>query len=177
MMHSWDAKCAFSETDHLLGITGHIRSHITNEVRDALSDALDGLKEKHGNRLMMLNSLADGADLLAVQLAMQKNIRLAAVLPKEAEVYAGEHAAKNHALYQQALGYACAAFSLESEHPYYAASRYIAEACHTLFALWDGEKTKFDLVRGNNVGGTYHTLEMARACGKEIFIIAVTRET
>ena len=81
------------QTDRIpltVGITGH--RTIRPEDRDALiagvKQALEELRATYPHSpLMMLNSLAEGADLLCAQVALDMGIPLVAALPMAAEEY------------------------------------------------------------------------------------------
>ena len=137
----------------VIGVTGHI--DLREEDGDALLAAVCLEMEKLRNRfpctpLKMISGLAAGADLLCADAAEKLNIPLTAVLPFPAEEYRQDFSAADwtrvtHHLARAETVYTVTPAEAEPE----SADRdffcrqveiHIAEHCHILIALWDGQE-------------------------------------
>lgn len=135
----------------LIGVTGHraIREADRPALTDAVTHELKALKARcPHSRLVMLNSLAAGADLLCAEAAEALGIGLIAVLPMEQAAYEADFDTASLAAFQRQIARAEQVFvapPVETVPPtptrdfaYRQAGIYLAEHAHTLLALWDG---------------------------------------
>ena len=136
----------------VVGVTGH--RDIRDEDRDVLYQTvyreLSSLQKNcpHSG-IMMLNSLAEGADQLCAEAAQELQIPLIAVLPTEREAY--EHDFSGDALtrFRNMCDAAEECFVApdteraegepDRDFGYRQAGIYVATHSHVLFALWDGK--------------------------------------
>lgn len=136
----------------VIGVTGH--RHLREEDRDVLfRSVLSALSELRTrcphSPLVLLNSLAEGADQLCAEAAASLSIPVIAALPLAEAEYArdftGDALTRFHAL----LGAAKERFVVPAAEPvfetpdrsfaYRQAGIYVAAHSHVLLALWDGE--------------------------------------
>jgi len=148
-------------TDRLslvVGVTGHRDIAADDEPR--LRAAFGGILERIGRMcphtpLLVLSGLAAGADSLAAEEAMARNIPVMACLPMPVEEYERDFSPDELARFRTLLA-ACARVTLASprrQNGYVATGLFIAQYAHLLVAFWD-EKTS----RGR--GGTADVIEM-----------------
>ncbi|HEX4857374.1 MAG TPA: hypothetical protein VFV17_00055 [Usitatibacteraceae bacterium] len=171
-----------------LGVTGHrlsrladadpaaIRTQIS-EVFDCIGRAATGVLARNGEafaaaapQLRLVSPLADGADTIAAEQALQAGWRLDVCLPFPPNEYAkdfaeGEHRQRFHAL----LDAAHAVFALkgdrdEAEAAYEAVGKLLLEQVDVLIAVWDGNV-------GRGRGGTARVV--AEAIARHIPVIHV----
>ena len=137
----------------VVGVTGH--RNIREQDRKALFEAvLDELKKLRAlcphSELVMLNSLAEGADLLCAEAALALNIPLIAVLPFERERYALDFSEAGHAVFASCCEHTRSLFiappteavppdGLTRAFCFRQAGIYVASHSHVLLALWDGK--------------------------------------
>jgi len=112
--------------------------------------------------------MADGADKLFFDEAIQKNIPVVAVLPKPVEAYADEHADRDGFLRDLQK-----AEKVVVSDGYCAATDYILSACQKLLVLWDGKELPFLDENGApvNLGGTYYAVVTAKRKGLPVLFI------
>ncbi len=134
----------------LVGVTGHrdLRDQDVPKLRELVQAELQSLCEKCPNSpIVMLNSLAQGADQLCAGVALELGLPLKAVLPFDIEEYRKDF--KDLALLEFDRLYAAAeeVFTAPETEAGPAGSRdfkyrqagiYIASHSHVLLALWDG---------------------------------------
>ena len=140
----------------VIGVTGHraIRQQDRPALMAAVKEELEKLRAlcPH-SRLVMLNSLAEGADLLCADAAEELNLPLIAVLPRERTDY--EHDFSDAALahfthHCERAGQVFVAPCTEPApsdgvsraYQFRQAGLYVASHSHILLALWDGEPGK-----------------------------------
>ena len=134
-----------------VGVTGHraIRPEDVPALTDGVKKALTELRQRYPHcPLVMLNSLAEGADQLCARAALEMGVPLLAVLPLERSEYEkdfqGEALESFRSLYDQAEQrfVAPAAEALpqapDRDFFYRQAGIYVSAHCHVLLALWDG---------------------------------------
>lgn len=136
----------------VVGVTGHrtIRKEDRPAIEAAVRKELMNLQAQCPHSpLLLLDSLAEGADLLCADIAEELGISLVAVLPRELSDYEkdfSEDAKKD--LYHQCER-AQAVFvapptekvpeaGLNRDDQFRQAGIYVASHCHMLLALWDG---------------------------------------
>ncbi|MCX5197616.1 hypothetical protein OOK31_27610 [Streptomyces sp. NBC_00249] len=156
-----------------IGVTGHraIPGEVLGHVREALHSVLGG----HQGPLEAFSSLADGADQLFADIALEHGADLTVVIPsgdyedtfEDPDALAGYRRLRRRAAQEVLM-----AFDRSTDEAYYAAGTYIADSCDRLVAVWDGLPA-----RGH--GGTAEIVAYARALGKPVTVIwreGVTRD-
>jgi Protein of unknown function (DUF4231) len=151
-------------TDRLslvVGVTGH--RDIAGDDEPPLRAAFGGILERLGRTcphtpLLVLSGLAAGADSLAAEEALARNIPVMACLPMPVAEYEKDFSPEELALFRKLLA-ACARVTVTSptrQNGYVATGLFIAQYSHLLVAFWD-EKTS----RGP--GGTADVISMRLA--------------
>ncbi len=139
----------------MVGVTGH--RLLREEDRPALYAAVKGELNKIRERcphseLIMLCSMAEGADLLCAEAAHELGIPLIAALPMAAEEYEKDFSADGLAQFRTRCAEAGQVFvtpptepvpeTIDRDFQYRQAGIYVAAHCHILLALWDGGEGK-----------------------------------
>ena len=139
----------------VVGVTGH--RALRPEDRETLTEAVKGeLKSLRGkyphSPLLLLTSLAEGADLLCADAAAELGIPIAAALPMEAEAYASAFPPEEKQRFDRHCQGAETVFVVpcSEEAPetpdrdflFRQAGIYISVHSHLLLALWDGGTAK-----------------------------------
>ena len=140
----------------VIGVTGHraIRQQDRPALMAAVKEELEKLRAlcPH-SRLVMLNSLAEGADLLCADAAEALDIPVVAVLPRERADYErdfgpealarfGHHCDRAQQLLVAPHIEHAPAGGADRDFQFRQAGIYVAAHCHVLLALWDGEPGK-----------------------------------
>ena len=141
----------------IIGVTGH--RAIREKGRPALAVAVKTELEKlralcPHSPLVMLSSLAEGADLLCADAAEELGIPLIAVLPRARADYEQDFGPEALARFAHHCERAEQVFVSPSTEPlppdgvsrtyaFRQAGIYVASHCHILLALWDGEPGKY----------------------------------
>ena len=151
----------------IVGVTGH--RDIRDEDRDILLEAVRGELEKlaaacPNSELVMLSSLADGADSLCAEAALSLSVPLIAALPMERDEYEKDFSGEALSRFRALCGAAGDLFAVPAAEPvpekpdrdflYRQAGIYVAEHAHVLIALWDGKE-------GASGCGTAETVQFA----------------
>ena len=134
-----------------VGITGHrqIRPEDRQKICSSVKAELAKLKSAYPSTpVIMLNSLAEGGDLLCAEAAEELDIPLYAVLPMDIKEYEEDYSPEGLEEFRRQLGRAAEWFvtpyTETPEEPvsrnflYRQAGIYVAAHCHVLIALWDG---------------------------------------
>jgi hypothetical protein len=144
----------------VIGVTGH--RDLREEDRGALATAVRGvfadLRRKYVHTpVILVSALAEGADRLVAELALEAHIPIAAVLPLPPQLYEEDFStSESIAEFRRQLAGAQFSFSVplaaaESEvarpgnsrdAQYEKAGTYIVQQCQILLALWDGEENE-----------------------------------
>ena len=140
----------------IIGVTGH--RAIREKDRPALTVAVKAELEKlrglcPHSPLVMLSSLAEGADLLCADVAEELNLPLITVLPRERTDYEQDFSPEALERFAHHCERAEQVFVSPSTEPlppdgvsrayaFRQAGIYVAAHCHVLLALWDGEPGK-----------------------------------
>lgn len=132
----------------VLAISGHRDLLVTDvpAIRKILQTEFAALRRSYPHsRLQLLNGLAEGADWLAAEVALECGLELVAVLPMrqadyELDFSTPETLAHFHLLLSKASQIRLATLSeSESRDTYYQAlGIYLAQHAQRLYALWDG---------------------------------------
>lgn len=148
----------------LIGIIGH--RGVPEEYRDGLeaelSRALDDIRSQLPNTpIVLVSSLAEGADRLGAYVGLVKGMELIVPLPFEVEVFQRDFP-NTVDEFKDLLGRAKYSFvGLESGFSgYEGASRWMARHCQIIIALWDGDQ------RSVEPGGTAHTVRLRHYVGE-----------
>jgi hypothetical protein len=147
-----------------VGVTGH------RDIDPAALPAIEALVRKTFARLkhefrcpiLVLSSLAEGADRLVARLALELGHPLIVPLPLDAENYRRDFATpESQAEFDELLDRAARAYVVDRAAPraheterqtaYRSAGLAVARSCHVLLALWDGVET-------GKPGGTWEIL-------------------
>ena len=151
-----------------LGVTGH---RAFDDVA-VVTAAVDGVLDRLPGTLEVRSSLAEGADRLVVERALQRpGTRLVAVLPLDPDDYATDFdgtADVFRRLLATAVEVEVVAPQQTREAAYERAGRAVVDGSDVLVALWDGATS-----RGR--GGTAEIVEYARAAGVPVEVVAVGR--
>ena len=134
-----------------VGITGHraIRPEDWGPLSAGVKRELERLRQRYPHSpLMMLNSLAEGADQLCAQVAADMGIPLAVALPMASEEYEQDFSGPVLDAYRTLLQKAEQVFvapaaealpaAPDRDFFYRQAGIYVSSHCHVLLALWDG---------------------------------------
>ena len=141
----------------VVGVTGHrdLRERDIPTLRVLVHAELQKLKDAYPHsQLIMLNSLAAGADLLCAEVALEAGIALISPLPMPVDEYRRDFEDADLVRLDAALKKARDVFIAPATEPYpepvsreflyRQAGRYVALHCHVLLALWDGSPAKPD---------------------------------
>lgn len=139
----------------VIGVTGHrdLREQDLGQIRALVRAELEKLSAAcPHSELVMLNSIASGADSLCAQEALDLGIGLVCPLPLEIDDYRNDFSGEELEVFESLLAQADEVFvapSCEPEKPdrdyrYRQAGIYVATHCHVLLALWDGTPGKPD---------------------------------
>ena len=141
----------------VVGVTGHrdLRPEDTDQLKARVRDALEGTMARCPHSpIVMLNSLAEGADQLCAAVAQEYSIPLIAALPMPLSDYERDFSpAGKEALYaflqttQDCFvtpAAEAAPTAPDRDFFYRQAGIYMATHCHLLIALWDGDDRKKD---------------------------------
>ncbi len=135
----------------VIGVTGH--RAMREEDRKILYRAVIGelkrlMDQCPDTPLLMLNSLAEGADLLCADAAKELDIPLAAVLPAEMETYARDYSETDRQRFTEHVNRSVTCFIAPDQEPgksgnspddaFRQAGIFVVTHCHVLLALWDG---------------------------------------
>lgn len=149
----------------LVGVTGH--RHLSSASAAAAKQQVESLFDQLAielphTPLVLLTALAEGADLLAAEVAQERGWELLVPLPMEIERYAASFsdpsaAARMRAIVAggvrlQVLGQT----SDDDESCFLQLAVFLARHAYLLVALWDGEP-------GRGKGGTASVVHMARS--------------
>ena len=139
----------------ILGVTGHrdLRPQDVDVLRDVVRGVLNGFRERYpSTRLIVLSSLAEGADRLVARVALDLGLSLVAPLPFEPHDFEKDFPTpESIAEFRDLLGRADEWFVVPAPPPssagreldsrdrgYAACSAFIVRRCVELIALWDG---------------------------------------
>lgn len=134
----------------VIGVTGHRDLHADQipRLREIIREELEKLSTRYCHSpLVMLNSLAEGADQLCAEVALQMGIPLIAALPLQVDDYSKDFSDSAQNTFFEQCEASTQVFvvtpieeyeSLTRDFSYRQAGIYVANHCHVLIALWDG---------------------------------------
>ncbi len=156
----------------LVGITGHMDLLEPEAVRPAVMEVLERLSKTYPSTpIYVMTALAEGADRLAAQAALELGLRLLCPLPMKKELYMADfgrgkdgHFSESQKEFLDLLAKSFYSFEVplpkgvteaqvavqgsgERNRQYAALGAFIVRHCQVLIAVWDGQKT-------GKVGGT-----------------------
>lgn len=148
----------------LIGIIGHreFPDEYRRDLEVELSQALDEIRSQMPDTsVVLVSSLAAGADRLGAQVGLAKGMELIVPLPFEKKVFKRDFPDSADE-FEVLLGQAKSSFvATESGFSgYEGASRWIARHCQIIIALWDGEQ------ESPAPGGTAHTVRLRHHVGE-----------
>ena len=137
----------------VVGVTGHrkIRPEDYAAIFSAVKTELEKLNIFYPNSpVVMLNSLAEGGDLLCAEAAEELDIPIIAALPRARESYEQDfseeakkrfahHCSRAEQVFVTPLTEAVPESGENRNFQFRQAGIYVATHCHVLLALWDGE--------------------------------------
>ena len=137
----------------IIGVTGHrdLQQGSIPALRKLVRGELEKIKSLcPDSELIMLSSIAAGADSLCAEEALSLGFRLVCPLPVDAEIYRKDFSEEEAETFESLLASADKIFvapdyeSFEDSRDFRfrQAGIYIAEHCHVLLALWDGSPAK-----------------------------------
>ncbi len=174
-----------------VGITGHRPNKLPEEARATvaarIAELLQGIAAAAGDahrrhaaafspqapRLSLLSALAEGADRIAADAALDAGYRLEALLPFLRDDYAADFTeADSLAEYRALLGRADAVMELpgrrdEEARAYEEAGQAMLDHCTILIAVWDGG-------RAAGRGGTGEIIDAAARRGLPVLLVDAT---
>ena len=110
----------------IVGVTGHrdLREQDVGDLKNAVRNELGSLQSEYPHSdIAVMTSLAEGADRLCAETALEMELEIITVLPMPVSAFIAPHKEP---------------FTEGRDYLYRQAGLYIAEHCHILFALWDG---------------------------------------
>lgn len=138
----------------IVGVTGHrdLSNVNIDSFKFVIKQQLQNIINKCPNtKIKLLTSLAEGADQLCAEVALELGINIIVPLPMEIDDYVKDF--KDEALikFNSLLNKAERSFvvpyieetnKIDRDYKYRQAGIYIASHCHCMMALWDGSKPK-----------------------------------
>lgn len=158
-----------------VGVTGHRNFSNPEGVALAVDEALEKIIISFGgSSLTVISPLAEGADRLVAERAMENYMaRLIVPLPLEIDDYLKDFSSEtSKQAFRQLLQKAISIIDLPSQDiraaSYLSAGMYTLEHCDVLLAIWDGQPAR-------GIGGTGQIFAEAREQGKPLVWIEVDR--
>ena len=159
-----------------IGVTGHRRlpADKLESVRDSVRDFYISVRERHPDaQITVLSSLAEGADSICAELALDMGFKLVAPLPMSATEYRRDFAGSAAAQFDCLLSLADEVYVAPAEETppgqpgrgffYRQAGIYVARHGDVLLAVWNGIER--DTPDG---AGTWETVKLAREFGRPV---------
>lgn len=141
----------------VIGITGHrdLSQIDINKFKTIIKEQMNSVILKCPNsKVKLLTSLAEGADQLCAEVALDLNIGIVVALPMEVEDYRNDFEEEalnkfNSLLFKAERVFVVPdieekEFSSKRDYCYRQASIYVSEHCHLLLALWDNSIPSLD---------------------------------
>ena len=160
-----------------IGITGHRNLNVKfiQEYKKKIFDKLLELKQKD-SKIILYSSLANGADRLVVNEALNLGIDFIAVLPISKKIYKQDFNTNSKIAFDSLVSKAKEVITMPNRYTfnrdsqYELAGHYISNNSDMLFALWDGEYN-------NLKGGTSEMVKYHLEKNKPLWHLKVDRET
>lgn len=135
----------------IVGVTGHrdLREQDIGVLKDAVRCWLAELSAKcPHSQIVMMTSLAEGADQLCAETALEMGMDIMTVLPMPETEYAKDFTEEGLQRLHTLTGRSSSVieaphsecFTEGRDYRYRQAGIYVAEHCHVLLALWDGSE-------------------------------------
>ena len=151
-MDPGDKQTMKSETGKIpviIGVTGHrnLRDRDYDDLKNSVRTEFESLRAKYPHSgFAVMTCLAEGADQLCAETALELGFEIITVLPMSADEYSedfeGDALRRLKELTEKSSKVLIAPhkepFREDRDYLYRQAGIYIAEHCHILFALWDG---------------------------------------
>ncbi len=174
----------------IFAVTGHrdLCSKDIKTIKEKIATLFNEYKTNYPHTpIILLSALAEGADMLAAEVAMEMGISLHQILPYEEEAYLESFKdEESKKLFYTLKAYASKCETLEYptdinvNQQYQKLGEYLSDTSNILLALWDGTDT-------NKEGGTSEVIRYFRSkCeenhfdrfdGNALYIIKTPRET
>lgn len=174
--------------DLVIAGTGH---RYFNDDREILKKQVKEILKKYSDdyNVIVMTCYAMGSDWLIAECACELGLTTKAIIPldyedyikdvrKDAEANGIAFTADDEMKMRTLLAQTVVCKTIEDKkYRYFEASKYLAEKCDKLIALWDGRELPLVDKDDNpiNRGGTYHTIKLARdrglKDGTDIFIV------
>lgn len=174
--------------DLVIAGTGH---RYFNDDREILKQQVKEILKKYSDdyNVIVMTCYAMGSDWLIAECACELGLTTKAIIPldyedyikdvrKDAEANGIAFTADDEMKMRTLLAQTVVCKTIEDKkYRYFEASKYLAEKCDKLIALWDGRELPLVDKDDNpiNRGGTYHTIKLARdrglKDGTDIFIV------
>jgi hypothetical protein len=181
---SWDFQdqfpYIFAMRDFTIAVTGHRPNRLPAPARDTvrrqiggLLDELMALSKAHARRPLLVCALAEGADRMAAQAALERGIAFEAVLPFPAAEYAKDFPDRtSQSQFRDLMAAAERVTALpgdgsDRESAYEAAGLAMLDGADILIAIWDGQPAA-------GRGGTVQILERADRRGMPVLVVDAT---
>ena len=135
----------------IIGVTGHrdIRDEDIDILKTAVADAVRSIQARcPHSQIVVMTSLAEGADQLCAETALEMGLEIVSVLPMPIDEYAKDfEGVPLEKLYELAdrssktfVSPRTEPFREGRDYLYRQACFYVAGYCHILLALWDGNE-------------------------------------
>ena len=164
----------------VIGITGHrkLAKEKYPAITCAVRDFYSVMQRENNKNITVLSPLAEGADMLCAQLAVDMGLRLITPLPLCAADYRKDFSGDTLLEFERLLITADEVFTVQPQeiadaHPargffYRQAGYYVAKHCDILLAVWN--EAENDTPDG---AGTWETIKLARKFETPVHIIRV----
>ena len=148
----------------VVGVSGHIDIKAPERVREKLAAFWETLRELAGKDtpVLLLTSIARGADHLATESCRSRGVKYCVVLPFAEEEYRKDFAEGQAAAdFEEDLAGAYKVMTCDAAPgDYAAASDYVGKHCDLLLTMWDGYESLGPEGKPER-GGTYHQIRTA----------------
>lgn len=148
----------------IVGVTGHRDIKDQDDVREKLRLFWDKIHNLAGidTPIILLTSIAEGADHLAAVSCHDNDVKYCVVLPFSEEKYREDFEGQALIDFEEDLKGACKVITCDAVPRNYAvASDYVRKHCDVLLTMWDGWETLDDSGRKPAKGGTYYQIRSA----------------
>jgi hypothetical protein len=148
-----------------IGVSGHRAIADVDGVRAHVDEAIDGLLARaEADAVVVLTSLAEGADRIAADRALARGGRIEVVLPLDVDDYERDFPAsveQFRALLARAESTVVRTGGPAREDAYWAAGCAVVDGSDALLAVWSGHPAK-------GRGGTAEVVARAKRAGKPV---------